>query len=81
MSWRAKSSYFSHASSYRENVASARRVPRDEIGSLQIKLTVPGRESKSPGEEVFSSQQPLLSAVVSKVPIQIKLTGIEEHKQ
>ena len=26
MSWRAKSSYFSHASSYRENVASARRV-------------------------------------------------------
>ena len=25
MSWRAKSSYFSHASSYRENVASARR--------------------------------------------------------
>ena len=26
MSWRAKSSYFSHASYYRENVASARRV-------------------------------------------------------
>ena len=26
MSWRAKSSYFSNASSYRENVASARRV-------------------------------------------------------
>ena len=29
MSWRGKSSYFSHASSYRENVASARRVHFD----------------------------------------------------
>ena len=26
MRWRAKSNYFSHASSFRENVASARRV-------------------------------------------------------
>ena len=29
MNWRAKSSYFSHASSYRENVASARRVEQN----------------------------------------------------
>ena len=31
MSWRSKSSYFSHASSYRENVASARRVVFDPL--------------------------------------------------
>ena len=36
MSWRAKSSYFSHASSYRENVASARRVLADGVVLLHL---------------------------------------------
>ena len=42
-SWRAKSSYFSHASSYRENVASARRVLFHKQGfafSLVLKVRV-----------------------------------------
>ena len=34
MSWRAKSSYFSNASSYRQNVASARRVVQNKPSAL-----------------------------------------------
>ena len=42
ISWRAKSSYFSHASSYHENVASARRLTEtmgayETLGLLELR--------------------------------------------
>ena len=46
MSWRAKSSYFSQASSYRENLASARRVSMWNLEkSFQKKTRVLNRSS------------------------------------